>query len=288
MNTQVRKPLIIIATIVALIFAAGLEAKKPPKPDKPDPSDDVTGALNCELANDPGDTVLGDGLGPYMDDVDKVACAHGDTTQPNLSGIQLNTISKGPVKRAVRKIDLAFGDCVGPYCEFIPAEFLAAAQSIDDMEDIWIGTGPYPDDPEMTHIQLMDPGKWEMKSHMSPQGLAERFVVQLMDRDVFPVELGQGGWCNLDYNPEFGWADAKTAEDMTVCIWPDADGDSLPDGYTITTGDTDCLTTWPSVTPRERLATICSTAGPYTCDGSDMCNLLGTVPLQLTLHATYQ
>lgn len=286
MKTQARKCLVVVAMLVPLIFVAtGLEAKKPVKPDTPD--DDVTGALNCELVTDGSDTVLNDGLGTYMDGEDKVACAHGGTTQPNLSGIQLNTISKGPIKRAVRKIDLAFGECVGPACEYVPLGFLETAQDIDDMEDIWIGTGPYPDDPEMTHIQLMAPGKWEMKSHMSPQGLADRFVVQLMNREEFPAELGQGGWCNLDNHPVFTWADAKTTEDITVCIWPDNDGNSFPDGYTITTGDTDCLTTWPSVMPRERIATICSTTGPESCDG-DMCNLLGTVPLQFTLHATYQ
>jgi hypothetical protein len=153
------------------------------------------------------------------------------------------------------------------------------------MEDVWIGTGPYP---WMDHIQLMPEGKHEMKSHLVPQGMADLLVVQLMSADPFPPELGQGLWCNLEQNPEYNWSHAKTIEDMTVCIWPDNDGDSLPDGYTITTGDTDCLTPWPEVTPRDRIATICSTAGPLTCDGSDMCNLLGWVPFQMTLHATYQ
>jgi hypothetical protein len=242
----------------------------------------VEAALNCELVTVQGGTFLSDGLGLYEDGVDKVACGHSGTN--STYGIQLNTVSKGAIKRAIRKIDLAFGSCILDYdCVSIPPEFLEEASNPEDMEDVWIGTGPYP---EMDHISLLPPGNHEMKSHIVPQGYADRFVIQLISRDPFPPELGQGLWCNME-NSDFVWADAATVEDMTVCIWPDDNGDSLPDGYTITTGDTNCLTTWPQVIPREREATICSTAGDHPCD-PDMCNVLGTVPLQLTLHATYQ
>jgi hypothetical protein len=287
MKIQISKWLVVIATFVSLMFVVtGLEAAKGGggKPDKPGPSDSETGALNCVLLNDVGGTVQNDGLGEYMDGVDKVACGHGPTD--SAYGIQLNTVSKGALKRAIRKIDLAFGSCIEDYaCKFLPNALLGVAGGVADMEDVWIGTGPYPG---MDHISLLDTGKYAMKSHMSLLGFADRFVIQLMSADPFPPELGQGGWCKLEQNPEFEWSDAATAEDMTVCIWPDDNGDSRPDGYTITTGSTACSTTWPAVTPGYREATICSTAGPYTCDGSDMCNLLGTVPLQLTLHATYQ
>ena len=132
-----------------------------------------------------------------------------------------------------------------------------------------------------------------MKFHMSPKGYADRFVIQLMSADPFPLELGQGGLCNMNLNLDFDWINAKTVEDMTVCIWPDgSDADSRPDGYTITTGvidEEDCLnpSPVPEVAPGVRYASICSTAGSHDCD-PDMCNLLGTVPLQLTFHATYQ
>jgi len=296
MKIQFSKSLLIIATFISLLFvAAGLEAKKGGggKPDKPGHTDGEAAALNCELVTDPFDTVRNDGLGAYQDGGDKVACGHGGTVQPNLSGIGLNTVSKGAIKRAIRKIDLAFGDCVGPdgvsECEYIPEEFLSQADSVEDMEDVWIGTGPYPDDPEMTHIQLMDPGVYEMKSHIVPLGFADRYVIQLMNREVFPTELSQGQWCKLEENPDFGWEDTQPSQDMTVYIWPDGnDNNSLPDGYTITTGTIgDTSTMPPEVIPGPRTGTICSAAGPYPCDG-DLCNLLGTVPVQLTLHATYQ
>ena len=302
MKSQIHKRLALVAMLISLVFAVtNVTAKKPAKPDK---TDGVAAALNCELLSESGDTVLSDGLGQYVGGVDKVACGTGGTVQPNLSGISLSTVSKGAIKRAIRKIDLAFGECSGPdgnACRHVPDAFLLKAASdeeVEEMEDVWIGTGPYPDDPEMGHIQLMAPGTYEMKFHMSPLGLADRFVIQLMNRDEFPSELGQGGWCSLEHNPNFEWVDAATEEDMTVCIWPDGnDADSLPDGYTITTGDiteADCagtltMETPPAVTPRSREATICSTVAgdDFACDG-DMCNLLGTVPLQLTLHAAYQ
>jgi len=294
MKIQISKWLIVIATLVSLMFVVvGLEAKKGGGGKPPDSTDGVAAALNCVLVTDAGDTVRKDGLGPYEGGVDKVGCGHSGTL--STYGIQLNSVSKGTIKKAIRKIDLAFGECDGPSCQFVPAELLKQAQDddVEDMENVWIGTGPYPG---MDHISLLTPGKtYEMKSHIAPLGFADRFVIQLMHSEDFPPELGQGGWCNLEQNPDLVWEeDIRTDEDMTVCIWPDSNGDSLPDGYTITTGDftdEDCLAiqppTPPLVTGRFRTATICSTAGPYPCDGG-MCNLLGKVPVQLTLHATYQ
>jgi hypothetical protein len=294
MKIQVRKWLIVVTTLFSLMFVVvGLEAKKGGKPGNPGDTSGEAAALNCELANDADDTVLSDDYGPYMDGVDKVGCGHSGTN--STYGIQLNTVSKGAIKRAIRKIDLAFGYCIQDYdCESIPPDFLNKATNPDDMEDVWIGTGPYPD---MEHISLLGQGLHDLKFHMSPQGLADRYVVQLMSSDKFPSDLGTGGWCNLKNNLELDWYnDAKTMEDMTVCIWPDGnDADSRPDGYTITTGDiieahcpeTSPMETPPVVTPRFREATICSTFGDSACDG-DMCNVLGTVPLQFTLHATYQ
>ena len=78
-----------------------------------------------------------------------------------------NTVSKGAIKRAIRKIDLAFGPCIKDYdCETIPPEFFEESLILEDMEDVWIGTGPYPG---MGNISLLPPGNHEIKFHMSPK-----------------------------------------------------------------------------------------------------------------------
>jgi hypothetical protein len=252
--------------------------------------------LDCEIVNSntngSGGSVTNhvrnDGLGLYRDGEDKVGCGTGGTVQPNLSGIFFNSFNKGPAKRAVRKIDIAFGPCVGSGCSYVPAELFGPTGATDDLEDVTIGTHPFP---EQGHLQLMDPGEHKMASRIAPKAFAHRFSIQFMER-AMPGDFHQGIWCDLSYHPTLKPEDAGS-EDMTVYLWPDNDGDDLPDGYTITTGTIDDSVNQspPDVIADTRIGTICSSTGPLACAGpsdGDLCNLLGHVEVGFTIHARNQ
>jgi hypothetical protein len=256
--------------------------------------------LNCEIMNESMDefgnpianTVLNDGAGSYRNGEQKVECSLGGTVQPNLSGIVVNTVNSGPVKKAIRKIDINFGPCVGPACEYVPSELHDRAASAEDMEDIALSIRPYA---EMDHIQLMSSGVVRsMAARIGTKAFADRFGIQLMQREI-PEDFHQGVWCDLSYHPTLDPIDA-ISEDVSVYNWPDHNGDGIPDGYTVTTGiiDDTFNTSPPDVIAGTRIGAICSNVqgpGLETCGGpsrSDMCNLLGFVEVGFTIHARNQ
>jgi hypothetical protein len=241
-------------------------------------------SMECRLLDGPGDTLLSDGLDWYIDGLDKVGCGTGGTVDGGgLHGTpSLWTFNQGPIKKAIRKFDLVLDPCFEDYgCDLLPAEFFEAALDIDDMEDGVIGVSRYP---EQDHLTRLVPGQtYAMSMRVQVVGHHDRYVFQLMGREI-PEEYHQGIFCDLA-TP----ADA-VSDDVDLYVWPDGDGDTLPDGYTITTGTLDTSTTPPTVSiPGARLATICSTDGPEHCGGpgsdSDMCNMLGRVYIQVTWHA---
>jgi hypothetical protein len=252
-------------------------------------------ALDCRIVNSLQDdqgiavdnNVLHDGDDLYREGVDKVSCRIGGTVQPNPSGIALSTVSKGPLKRAIRKIDLALGPCVGEFCGHIPAELLGLATSFETLQDVTIAASPYP---EQDYIQLMEPGEHPFSLRIAPKGYANRYTIQLMGR-VIPPEFHQGVYCDLEQNPDLSPYNA-ISDDVSVFIWPRQGPVDLPAGYTITTGAiADASVTPPVIEAGSRLGAVCSNDGPQVCGGpsnGDLCNLLGFVEVRLTIHATNQ
>jgi hypothetical protein len=246
--------------------------------------------LDCVLMDNdyepPGltpDTMLSDGNGVYMDGEQRVACSTGGLAQPNTSGLVFDAQTKGPARKAIRKVDLALGVCdpTKVDCNYVPAALLTAS-SFEDIENVTMSAWPFP---EQGPIQMMGAGKsHEVAFRIGVPHDGGRYGIQLMSRTI-PEEFHQGVFCDL-HDPN----DAKTTEDVTVYIWPDgSDEDEFPDGYTVTTGEIDdsVTTSPPRVIPGTREAAICSNLGPMTCGGpsdGDLCNKLGTVPLQFTLH----
>lgn len=238
--------------------------------------------LICTITDDAGDTVRSDGLGDYVDGDDRAECTTGGTTQPNASGLLLDTIAHGPIKRAIRKIDLAFNGCaVDNDCNIAPLEFFQAGATSDDMEDMHISLRPYPEDGHIQNLPADD--FYSMALSIGLEGYAERWAFQIRAREV-PPEWNDGAWCK-PANP----ADAVTDFDVNVYLWPDANSDGTPDGYTVTTGTFDDTSVQPPiVTPGATRAVFCSNVGPISCDGTasgNMCNILGEVDVQFTWHS---
>ena len=240
--------------------------------------------LVCTLSDLLDDTLFSDTGASYVDGTDKVGCATGGTTQPNLSGVALDTVTKGPEKRAVRFYDLALNPCViDNECNVAPPEIF----TFGDLESGLVAATPYP---EQDHIQNLTPGEsYSMAGRIALSGFADRWNLQLMGR-VIPPEFHQGIFCDLEQNPGFDPADA-ISEDVTVYLWPDDDSNGVADGYTITTGTIASAGSPPLVNPGVRLATICSNSGSVACggpDNGDLCNLIGQVEVQFTLHTENQ
>jgi hypothetical protein len=285
-------------------------------------------SLDCQLKTAAGDTVRSDGLlgldgeGTYMDGEEKVGCSTGGTTQPNLSGINLSSLAKG--KRIHRKIDLAFSGYRGPNDEtappsewpshWLPSNIFEKAGSWSEMENVHLSVRPYrdarladigrglPDRPAQDHIQLLGHDvEYAMALRMRITSTAEeRYWISLADTWVADDAKWQGlrCWVNEGTDPN-GWSSAEianVAEDVTVYLWPDADGDFVADGFTVTTGEIIgdppqngySLANPPQTSNLPRTAAICSPDGPLDCSGADnseSCNFLGFVDVQFTWHA---
>ena len=252
------------------------------------PYDGESIPLECTLADGPGDNLFSDGLGSYSHGQQDVACTTGGVAQPNLSGIGLDTWTRGPIRKVTRRFDLVLAPCTEDYdCAALPTALFEVAAAVDDMEISVFGIRPYV---EQGDIQLLPPDTvHEMAMRLSVNGYADRFMFQMMGR-VIPDDFHQGVWCDLGQNPGFDPDDA-ISQDVSVHVWPDNDGDGVPDGYTVTTGTFDSAASPTSLTPGARTATVCSTAGPVACggpDNSDLCNLLGRVDVQFTIYAANQ
>ena len=267
---------------------------------------------NCHLLSAPGDlnSIRGDGLGDYSDDVDKVRCTTGGTSQPNPSSLVFNNVTRGNLKNAIRKVNLWIdkGNCdpVGCDAEAVPygvfAEEAASPEdtSPEDMEDISMNVRVYSgaDGLEVPHIQSLTPGKFYAAAfNFGLNGTAERWSFQMMGVPV-PADFHQGAFCDLQ-DP----FDA-ISDDVTLYVWPDLDHDGVPDGYTVTTADPEDVRITSSdgsallppeipTTPHPKTATLCSNvdADGNSCGGpgsSDLCHLVSKMDVQFTWHAENQ
>jgi len=251
--------------------------------------------LNCQLEDAFGDTILSDGLGTYQDDVDKVLCTTGDSqASSGASHLRMYTVARGNIRNAIRKVDFVIdeGTCTNAAgCAIVPNGVFEAAATVDDMEDGRFAVRAYAgtDGLAVPHIQNLTPGSfYEVAMSFGLQGTVERWMFQLMGREL-PDDFKQGEWCALA-NP----ADA-ISDDATLYVWPDADGDGKPDGYTVTTATALNTSTVPPtvVTPASRQATLCSTVDENgnSCGGpggSDLCHLISKMQVQFTLHSENQ
>jgi hypothetical protein len=256
---------------------------------------------NCFLLSDASDSILNDPLGIYRDDVDKVRCTTGGTSQPNPSSLVFSNVSRGNLKNAIRRVDLfidinSCSDSAG--CAIVPAGVFLPADSMDDMEDIGMNVRAYSgtDGFAVPHIQNLTPGTfYEVAFNFTLKGAAERWSFQMM-KEVIPEDFHQGVFCDLE-DPLMA-----TSDNVTLYVWPDLDQDSVPDGYTVTTSDSDSIVieidgaaVLPPVidNPQPKTATLCSNIG---IDGSDcggagssaLCHLISQMDVQFTWHAENQ
>lgn len=261
---------------------------------------------NCFLLSEANDSILNDPLDVYRDDVDKVRCTTGGTSQPNASSLVFSNVSRGNLKNAIRTVDLfidmesctdAAGCAVVPAGVFLPAE---TPDDMDDMEHISMNVRAYSGADELIvpHIQSLTPGTfYEAAFNFALKGTAERWSFQMMS-EVVPDDFHQGTFCDLE-DPSL----AKS-EDVTLYVWPDLDQDGVPDGYSVTTADqnpenvvieVNGIPVLPPIftKPQSRIATLCSNIG---IDGSDcggagssaLCHLISKMDVQFTWHAENQ
>jgi hypothetical protein len=258
---------------------------------------------NCFLLSEANDSILNDPLGIYSDDVDKVRCTTGGTSQPNPSSLLFSNITRGNLKNAIRKVDLfidinSCSNLAG--CAVVPAGVFLSAESVDDMENISMNVRAYAgtDALAVPHIPRLTPGKfYEAAFNFTLKGTAERWSFQMMSEEI-PDDFHQGTFCDLE-DPSL----AKS-EDVTLYVWPDFDQDGVPDGYSVTTADpnpeyvvseVDGIPVLPPIftKPQSRTATLCSNIG---IDGSDcggagssaLCHLISQMDVQFTWHAESQ
>jgi len=118
------------------------------------------------------------------------------------------------------------------------------------------------------------------------------FRISLAGTHVPGNENFQGLQCQVDHDIAQTIIAEGPVQDVTVYLWPDKDDDNLPDGYTVTTGVItdigDPPVTLPTTSDVPRVAAICSSIGPEPCgnpQAPSLCNFLGYVDMQLTLHA---
>jgi len=266
------------------------------------------------------DTVKGDMLVDYVDGEDKVYCGVGGPSRPWPLG--LLAAAKGNPNRAVRRIEIALdkntfrGD--GPDgipgtdddgLNFLPEHIFNEEQvdpesdpaepDLDDMEVEVISVRPYRDIPEQSadgiHLMKGYPATmlYEVAMNFSTWTADDsHFRISLAGTHVPGNEKFQGLQCEVDNATAQAIIAGGPVEDVTVYLWPDNDGDNLPDGYTVTTGVItdigDPPGTLPTTSDESRVAAICSSIGPESCGNPQapaLCNFLGYVDMQLTLHA---
>jgi len=252
-------------------------------------------SLNCSFMGQ-GASLVND-IGPYVDGQDKVECGTGGTSQPNLSGLRVNTLEKGNADPD-RMLFVALGDCASNSGHDCTALF---ENGDGDPPDILNGSfveadfavRPYPDPDlgfDQSHIQLLAPGLYEMAVRLRLWETSDRWVINLGSE----INDSQfiGALCD---NP-----DGATEEDASVIVFPDDNGDGFPDSYVVTTGDvtgfgangspteSTFLPDGWGIEPRARTASICSNYSGTCGTGaraSDLCDFIGTVQLQFTFDA---
>ena len=197
---------------------------------------------------------------------------------------------------------------------WLPENIFREANSWSEMENVHISVRPYRDArtadasrelpvrPGQDHIQLLRTDfEYGMALRMRITSTAEeRYWITMADTWVSgdPKFQGLRCWVNEATDPN-GWSSAEIADiaqDVTVYLWPDTDGDFVADGFTVTTGAITgeppeggySLASPPQTTDLPRTAAICSADGPLDCSGADnseSCNFLGFVDVQFTWHA---
>jgi hypothetical protein len=179
--------------------------------------------------------------------------------------------------------------------------------NMDDMEPIRLNVRPYRNDQTEDGIHLLIPGEiYEMGMKFSIPGM-ERTSFSIASQWYEGNESFTGIGCETGFNnaildnapPLIDISGEEEdpifvplgMQDVSVYLWEDNNDDSLPDGYTISTGiieDPDAPGQ-PEVNPvAPRYAAVCSSVGPDTCGNPrapSNCNFLGYVPVQFTMHA---
>lgn len=242
--------------------------------------------LVCALADDANDSVHSDDSGDYIDGVDKVSCTTGGIAQPNFSPLSLNTVDRGPSKKAIRHVDLVFDSCVDVTpggCAMLPCQIFDPSVNpgqpeCDALEGMNIVVEPHPE--SQNHIQFMGTDMVnEVPARIIVKGTSMDFIISMIG-DTGEGQVGLP-WCG---DPD----DAEDAETEDVSVWnhPDGDSDGLPDGYTVTTHRLTPVNSPTNEVEDFRLGMICSRSGPINCEGpagGNACNLLARVAVQFTL-----
>jgi hypothetical protein len=233
------------------------------------------------------DNVISDGGGFYVDGQERVKCSTGDLRGQNLSGIGLGTMAKGNINKfRERQLDMAFSSSneegyIAYPTEGLPDSFFNYGDGNPetfDTEDAWLAVRPYED---QGHIQNLPPGLYRMALDIRFLAADYRFVLSMASRAV-PDDRFQGVVC--DITPQ---SDAET-DDVSVIVWAPEDA---PNRYTVTTGQVEFdeeYQTWVITDGATRAALCSSVPIDGVCGGpgsSDMCNKMGWVDVQFTLHA---
>lgn len=265
-------------------------------------NDDVMSTLGNDKWVNP-DTSIGSAF--YVSGLENVLCHSGGVIQGRLAGLRMRTESGGNYRTVLRFLDLTLDH---PACESedppvagcwsledplltrLPTELKVASPDL-----VKLDVAPYEDVLGHDHIQLMAPGLYQMRMHLEPLNLPERYMIRMMDRTELPPGQLPGFTCPFDVG--------SASDDVNVYIWRDGvfsgtEPDGLPDGYTVSTG---VITPWsesfeapPTVSPGWAEGLICSnislTGEPCASkrEKNSLCHNLGKVPLRFTLHMQYQ
>lgn len=259
-------------------------------------NDDKVGrAMICTLNEDQdlNATVMDDGDPVYENNVDDVLCISGDVVGDNFSPLRFaNFPGTNPkqVQFAKRFLDLAFGSCIptdpsDSDCN-LPSKLTDAAT----LDTAYVHVAPYEN-----HIHLMDPGLHGMFMRIDPRDFAQRYSIQMSNRDP---DKNNNFLCYSDI------PDYDITDDINVFVWEDGTysgvGDGLPDGYTVTTGiilEVESAGNPPTVVypdPGYAEALMCSNIGPNgeRCadpkNRDDLCFIRGKVAIRFTMHMVYK
>ena len=267
---------------------------------------DAVDKVNCSIEgpSTPWPIRLGVGVkGNGANSVRKVDIALGTFETPTALISALSEEQQGQLGTAV---DL--DDYPNLFASALEDDFIAGYPDMKEMDLIRLGVRPYRDDPDQTAdgIHLLTPGKvYEMGMKFSIPG-TEHFNFSIAGQHYPGNESFTGINCEtgfegeiLAHAPALDVAtlgnvddDGVGMRDVSVYLWLDGDdADNLPDGYTVSTGKI----TPPGgpgrptdISTARRYAAVCSAVGPAVCGNPhapSVCNFLGYVPVQFTMHA---
>ena len=270
--------------------------------------------LACTFADDPGvednpatpdidesippDNVVSDDGTSYVHGEQKVSCGTGGTTQPNLSGVHLDTVAKGNPGRAERQLDLRLEFCdpePGCYPSTNPDGLPGLEDSID-LEHVNMAVRPYRvwDVPEKwcqeegceqqpadgfdhggDYIQNLENGHYRMAVRFGLKATEHRTVINLAGHHVQGDKF-QGVLCALyedtgDALTEDAWVTVESGPDYRFTISTTDPTDANDDGVMKAAI---CSSMPVNGVP-------CGTGG----NASDVCNFHGFVNIRFTMVA---